>query len=138
MPFAGDAVGVLVESHEGRPTKIEGNPGSSRRAWVPPNAFVQASILNLYDPDRAQTVLFTGEIRSWSAFLDAAQSLATSVKATNGEGFRILTGSVTSPTLVSQIKKLLAAYPQAKWHQWEPAAGNGAAGRREAWHLAAS
>ncbi len=124
MPSTGDAIGVLVESHEGRPTKIEGNPdhpsslGSS-------NAFVQASILNLYDPDRAQTVSYTGEIRSWSAFLDAAQALATSVKATNGEGFRILTGSITSPTLISQIKKLLAAYPQAKWHQWEPASGNG-------------
>jgi MoCo/4Fe-4S cofactor protein with predicted Tat translocation signal len=124
MPFPGDAVGVLVESHEGRPTKIEGNPdhpsslGSS-------NAFVQASILNLYDPDRAQTVMYTGEIRSWSAFLEAAQALATSVKATNGEGFRILTGSITSPTLNSQIRKILTSYPLAKWHQWEPGVSDG-------------
>ena len=125
MPFAGDAVGVLVESHEGRPTKIEGNPDHPSSLGST-SAFVQASILNLYDPDRAQTVMYTGEIRSWSAFLDAAQSLTTAVKATNGEGFRILTGSVTSPTLVSQIRKLLAAYPLAKWHQWEPAAGDGA------------
>ena len=124
MPFAGDAVGVLVESHEGRPTKIEGNPDHPSSLGAT-NAFVQASILNLYDPDRAQTVMFTGEIRSWSAFLDASQSLATAVKATSGENFRILTGSVTSPTLTWQIRKLLAAYPKAKWHQWEPAAGDG-------------
>jgi len=124
MPFSGDAIGVIVESHEGRPTKIEGNPDHPSSLGAS-NAFVQASILNLYDPDRAQTVMYTGEIRSWSAFLDAAQSLATSVKATSGEGFRILTGSVSSPTLNSQIKKLLAAYPAAKWHHWEPATGDG-------------
>jgi Fe-S-cluster-containing dehydrogenase component len=125
MPFAGDAVGVLVESHEGRPRKIEGNPDHPSSLGST-NAFVQASILNLYDPDRAQTVMYGGEIRSWSAFLDAAQSLATATKASNGENFRILTGSVTSPTLIWQIRKLLAAYPQAKWHQWEPAVGDGA------------
>ncbi len=124
MPFAGDAVGVLVESHEGRPTKIEGNPDHPSSLGST-DAFVQASILSLYDPDRAQTVMYTGEIRSWSAFLDAAQALTTAVKATNGENFRILTGNVNSPTLVSQIHKLLASYPQAKWHQWEPAAGDG-------------
>jgi MoCo/4Fe-4S cofactor protein with predicted Tat translocation signal len=125
MPFGADAVGVLVESHEGRPTKIEGNPDhpSSLGATSP---FVQASILGLYDPDRSQTVQFTGEIRSWSAFLDAAQDLATNVKATNGAGFRILTGTVSSPTLTAQIRKLLALYPEAKWYQWEPARGDGA------------
>src|SRR5208283_4024991 len=98
MPFGADAVGVLVE----------------------------ASILNLYDPDRAQTVLENGEIRSWSAFLDAAQGLSTAIKAQNGAGFRILTGTVTSPTLAWQLRKLLALYPLAKWHQWEPATGDGA------------
>jgi molybdopterin-containing oxidoreductase family iron-sulfur binding subunit len=125
MPFGADAVGVLVESHEGRPTKIEGNPDHPSSLGST-SAIVQASILNLYDPDRAQTTLYTGEIRSWSAFLDAAPAMTTNVKATDGAGFRILTGTVTSPTLAWQIKKLLAQYPQAKWHQWEPAACDGA------------
>jgi MoCo/4Fe-4S cofactor protein with predicted Tat translocation signal len=125
MPFGADAIGVLVESHEGRPTKIEGNPDHPSSLGAT-SAIVQASILNLYDPDRSQTVLYTGEIRSWSAFQDAAQGLTTSVKATNGESFRILTGSITSPTLTSQIQKLQAAYPLMKWHQWEPGAGSGA------------
>ena len=106
MPFGADAVGVLVESHEGRPTKIEGNPDHPSSLGST-DALVQASILNLYDPDRAQTVLENGEIRSWSAFLDAAQGLATTVKAQNGAGFRILTGTVTSPTLAWQLQKLL-------------------------------
>ena len=125
MPFGADAIGVLVESHEGRPTKLEGNPDHPSSLGST-SAIVQASLLNLYDPDRAQTVQYNGEIRSWSAFLDAAPALTTAVKATSGAGFRILTGTVTSPTLAWQIRKLLAQYPQAKWHQWEPAAGDGA------------
>jgi MoCo/4Fe-4S cofactor protein with predicted Tat translocation signal len=124
MPFGADAVGVLVESHEGRPTKIEGNPDHPASLGAT-NVFAQASILGLYDPDRSQTTQFTGEIRSWSAFLDAAQALATNVKATNGAGFRILTGTICSPTLIAQIRKLLTLYPEAKCYQWEPAAGDG-------------
>ncbi len=125
MPFGADAIGVLVESHEGRPTKMEGNPDHPSSLGAS-SAQVQASILNLYDPDRSQIVQQAGEIRSWSAFLDAAQDLATNVRATKGAGFRILSGTVTSPTLTAQIEKLLALYPEAKWYQWEPAGGDGA------------
>src|SRR5260221_5588819 len=120
MPFGADAVGVLVESHEGRPTKIEGNPDHPSSLGAT-SAMVQASILNLYDPDRAQTVLQGGEIRAWSTFLDSAQEAATGVKAAGGAGFRILTGTVTSPTLAPHLRKLLAPYPQAKRDPWEPA-----------------
>src|SRR5712692_11161438 len=42
-------------------------------------------------------------------------------RALGGEGFRILTGAVTSPTLWDQLKSVLAAMPKARWHQWEPA-----------------
>src|SRR5206468_270183 len=72
------------------------------------------------------TVLQGGEIRAWSTFLDSAQEAATGAKAAGGAGFRILTGTVTSPTLASQLRKLLALFPQAKWHQWEPAVSDGA------------
>ena len=132
MPFGADAIGVLVESHEGRPTNIAGNPDHPSSLGAT-SAMVQASILNLYDPDRSQSVQQYGEIRSWSAFLDAAQAQAANVKATQGANFRILSGTVTSPTLNAQIRKLLAAYPQAKWYQWEPA---GAEGGREGAKLA--
>jgi MoCo/4Fe-4S cofactor protein with predicted Tat translocation signal len=125
MPFGADAIGLLVESHEGRPTKIEGNPDHPSSLGAT-NAFAQASILNLYDPDRAQTVTKAGEIQTWSQFLDAAQALAVTLRATRGEGLRILTGIVTSPTLAAQIQTVLTLYPLAKWHQWEPALGDGA------------
>jgi len=124
MPFGADAIGLLVESHEGRPTKIEGNPDHPSSLGAT-NVFAQASVLNLYDPDRAQTVTKFGEIQTWAAFLDSAQAIAAETKGTNGAGFRILTGIVTSPTLAAQIQSLLTLFPQAKWHQWEPAVGDG-------------
>jgi molybdopterin-containing oxidoreductase family iron-sulfur binding subunit len=124
MPFGADAIGLLVESHEGRPTKIEGNPEHPSSLGAT-NAFAQASVLNLYDPDRAQTVTNYGEIRTWAQFLDAAQAIAAETNATNGVGFRILTGTITSPTLAAQIQSILTRYPKAQWHQWEPAVGDG-------------
>jgi MoCo/4Fe-4S cofactor protein with predicted Tat translocation signal len=124
MPFGGDAIGLLVESHEGRPTKIEGNPDHPSSLGAT-NVFAQASILNLYDPDRAQTVTKFGEIQTWSMFVGSAQAIAAEMKVTDGAGFRILTGIVTSPALAAQIQSLLTMFPQAKWHQWEPAVGDG-------------
>jgi MoCo/4Fe-4S cofactor protein with predicted Tat translocation signal len=124
MPFGADAIGLLVESHEGRPTKIEGNPDHPSSLGAT-NVFAQASILNLYDPDRAQTATKFGEIQTWSSFVESAQAIAAEMKGSNGAGFRILTGIVTSPTLAAQIQSFLTLFPQAKWHQWEPAVGDG-------------
>jgi MoCo/4Fe-4S cofactor protein with predicted Tat translocation signal len=124
MPLGADAIGLLVESHEGRPTKIEGNPDHPSSLGAT-NAFAQASVLNLYDPDRAQTVTNLGEIKTWSQFLDATQALAAEFRGTRGEGLRILTGLVTSPMLAAQIQSLFTMFPLAKWHQWEPAVGDG-------------
>src|SRR5687767_2280503 len=89
MPFAGSGIGLLVESHEGRPTKIEGNPDhpSSRGAT---DVFAQAAILGLYDPDRSQTLTNLGEIRPFSTFASAGQGALGSQKASQGAGIRIL------------------------------------------------
>jgi molybdopterin-containing oxidoreductase family iron-sulfur binding subunit len=125
MPFGADAIGLLVESHEGRPTKIEGNPDHPSSLGAT-NVFAQASVLNLYDPDRAQTITKFGEIQTWSLFVESAQTIAAGMKGSSGAGFRILSGLITSPTLAAQIQSLLTLFPKAKWHQWEPAVGDGA------------
>ncbi|HYM81383.1 MAG TPA: TAT-variant-translocated molybdopterin oxidoreductase, partial [Candidatus Limnocylindria bacterium] len=119
MPMSGAGMGLLVESHEGRPTKIEGNPDhpSSRGAT---DVFAQAAILGLYDPDRSQTLTNLGDIRSFGTFAGAAQSMLASQQPSQGVGFRILTETVASPTLAAQLRGLLAQYPRAKWVQWEP------------------
>ncbi|HEX3120083.1 MAG TPA: TAT-variant-translocated molybdopterin oxidoreductase [Candidatus Acidoferrum sp.] len=124
MPFGADAIGVLVESHEGRPTNLAGNPDHpSSLGGV--DAITQASILNLYDPDRAKTVSFAGSLRTWSEFAQAAQAAAADIKAASGAGFRILTGTITSPTIAEQLQGILKLYPQAKWHQWESGISDG-------------
>ena len=120
MPLGGVATGLLVESHEGRPTKVEGNPmhpGSLGASDV----FAQAAVLGLYDPDRSQTLTNVGEIRPWAAFLGAIRAAMTAQQPLKGAGLRILTESVSSPTLAAQIRDLLARYPSARWHQWDPA-----------------
>jgi len=138
----GYAKGVLVESHEGRPTKIEGNPDHPASLGKT-DATAQAAILDLYDPDRAQTVRSFGEIRSWPEFVAALKPVLEKLRAKKGAGLRILTETVTSPTLARQLEELLAELPEAKWHQWDPVAGNSAAGAMLAfgepvetrWHL---
>jgi MoCo/4Fe-4S cofactor protein with predicted Tat translocation signal len=114
MPLGGIGTGVLVESHMGRPTKIEGNPDHPSSLGAT-DAFMQASILGLYDPDRSQVVRHLGEISTWSEFIGALQG-----PLKNPGALRLLTQTVTSPTLGEQIQQLLAQYPGLKWHQWEP------------------
>jgi molybdopterin-containing oxidoreductase family iron-sulfur binding subunit len=120
VTLGGYATGVLVESHEGRPTKIEGNPEHPASLGAT-DLFAQAQILALYDPDRAQTIRQGGDIRTWSAFLGALRGVVEAKRASQGAGLRILTGTVTSPTLTRQLTEFLAAFPSAKWHQFEPA-----------------
>jgi MoCo/4Fe-4S cofactor protein with predicted Tat translocation signal len=121
MPLSGAAAGLLVESHEGRPTKIEGNPDHPSSGGAT-DVFAQAAILDLYDPDRAQTITNLGEIRPFGAFVAAMRAMVNGQQARQGAGLRILTETVGSPTLAAQIREILARMPRARWHQWEPAA----------------
>jgi MoCo/4Fe-4S cofactor protein with predicted Tat translocation signal len=120
MPFQGVASGLLVESHLGRPTKVEGNPEHPASLGAA-DIFSQASVLTLYDPDRSQVVVQNGRIGNWSDFLSDMALHRLTLRATQGEGFRILTETVTSPSLAAQIQELLQQFPKAKWHQYEPA-----------------
>jgi MoCo/4Fe-4S cofactor protein with predicted Tat translocation signal len=118
MTLNGSATGVLVESHMGRPTKIEGNPDHPSSLGAT-NAFMQASILGLYDPDRSQVVRHLGEISTWSDFLASLQPTLKMAAAQPG-AVRLLTQTICSPTLGRQIKQFVAKYPGLGWHQWEP------------------
>jgi len=119
MSVAGISTGVLVESHLGRPTKIEGNPEHPASLGAT-DAAMQASVLTLYDPDRSQTVTRDGNVSDWGSFITSLTAARDAAKPKNGAGVRILTGTVTSPTLATQIQDFLGAFPQAKWHQYDP------------------
>lgn len=119
MPMSGHTVPVLVKSDMGRPIKIEGNPDHPV-GNLGTDLFAQASLLEMYDPDRSQSVTVLGDVSTWGKFLDALRGPLTAQRALNGAGIRFLTGRSTSPTLASQMRAVLLALPQAKWHQYEP------------------
>jgi len=135
-PLFGAAIPILVRSNEGRPTKIEGNPEhpnnrpaeaeSENPVWNPRGSsatdiFTQASLLNLYNPERSSTPLYREDIRTWTAFVGEMRSALDEQRSKQGAGIRFLTESIISPALGQQMKDLLTALPQAKWHQWQPA-----------------
>jgi MoCo/4Fe-4S cofactor protein with predicted Tat translocation signal len=119
MTLGGYASPLLAESHLGRPTKIEGNdkhPASLGGTDI----FAQAHVLGLYDPDRSQSVVSLGDQRSWQSFITAIRGPLTAQRALQGAGIRILTPTISSPTLADQLRSFLKIYPQAKWHVYEP------------------
>jgi MoCo/4Fe-4S cofactor protein with predicted Tat translocation signal len=130
MPLGGVATPVLVESHMGRPTKVEPNPEHpATRGGT--DVFAQAATLTLYDPDRSQAIRYLDEIRPWGAFLTAIQGAVNAQRGLQGAGLRILTDTVASPTLAAQIDTLLADLPEARWIQWDPVSrDNARAGAR--------
>jgi len=120
MTVGGFAQPLLAESHEGRPTKVEGNP-EHPASLGGATAVAQASVLGLYDPDRLKVPTKLGVLDTWPRLVTELQAAAKAQRQVQGAGLRILTETVTSPTLAAQLKALLAAFPKAKWHQWEPA-----------------
>ena len=130
----GFGTGILVESHLGRPTKIEGNP-SHPASLGAADVFTQASILTLYDPDRSQAVTFNGRVSGWDMFLDTLIGVRTAQLAKKGAGVRFLSGTVTSPTVARLMDQVLGSkfFPLARWHQYEPV---GQANSREGTRLA--
>jgi molybdopterin-containing oxidoreductase family iron-sulfur binding subunit len=120
LPFGLDAYGLLVQSHEGRPTKIEGNelhPSTSGRS----SALVQASILGLYDPDRSRSV-HHGEAgqKQWADFVAAWAETEASHLSDGGAALAVLSESFASPTLARLADAFGRRFPAARWATYEP------------------
>src|SRR5262249_3125812 len=125
MTLGGTGVGLLVESHLGRPTKVEGNPDHPASLGAT-DVFHQASVLTLYDPDRSRTVTHLGQPRRWYTALEVLRNPREKQRPRRGAGLRLLPQSVVSPTLGRQPRDLLDAFPEAKWPQYEPLARDNA------------
>jgi MoCo/4Fe-4S cofactor protein with predicted Tat translocation signal len=133
-PVGGYVSGVVVRSNEGRPTKIEGNPDHPSSLGGT-GVIVQASLLDLYDPDRSKNPTRFGAPLPYDDVVLALKKELDRIrkKADKGKSVRILTGTVTSPTLAAQIGELLTAFPEARWVQHEPCGqDNVVAGNRQA------
>jgi molybdopterin-containing oxidoreductase family iron-sulfur binding subunit len=149
MPIGPAVYGVLVESNEGRPTKIEGNP-QHPYSLGSTNSFVQAAILDLYDPDRSTSPMIGGKAEEAAAAPAAAEhggghgehggghgehgAAAPEARkfgendilsilgpiAQNYQGLHILSGAITSPTLLRLRERMKVEKPSVRWHTWEP------------------
>ncbi|HZT69441.1 MAG TPA: 4Fe-4S dicluster domain-containing protein [Terriglobia bacterium] len=116
----GIAQGIIVESHLGRPTKIEGNRAHPASLGAT-DVLSQACVLDLYDPDRSKQILNGGEVRSWEEFVQAFRGMLEPIRKARGRGLRLLTETVVSPTLGDQIGQVLEQFSEARWHQFDPA-----------------
>ncbi|MCZ6836768.1 MAG: TAT-variant-translocated molybdopterin oxidoreductase, partial [Planctomycetota bacterium] len=119
MELGGVAYGLLATSYDGRPTKIEGNPDHPVSRGKS-DVFAQASVLDLYDPDRSRTPYFNNERSEWDAFSVWAKEHFSGLRSSGGQGLRILTEASDSPSVAVMKQRLLEEYPQAQWHEWEP------------------
>jgi molybdopterin-containing oxidoreductase family iron-sulfur binding subunit len=121
MPLRKSAIPLLAETHQGRPTKLEGNPLYAPHGGAS-SLLAQASVLDLYDPDRA-----TAHTKGKDALDDAAvKSLLTGVgtahAADGGAGLAFLAESSSSPTRARLVRGLKEKFPKATWAVYEPVA----------------
>lgn len=119
MTLGGYAYPLMAESNMGRPTKIEGNPehpGSQGRT----SAIAQAAVLSMYDPDRSQTARVGGDVANWTQFIGVLDGLMKSQVANRGAGLRVLSETVSSPTMAEMMSRLKTRFPQMQWVQYEP------------------
>jgi molybdopterin-containing oxidoreductase family iron-sulfur binding subunit len=118
MPFRRSGYGLIVESHEGRPTKIEGNPAHPSTLGAS-NAPIQASVLGLYDPDRSQSITQKGSHKSWNDFVAAWGDLSKAHAADGGAGLAVLFESFSSPTQARLATELRSRFPQLRWATYD-------------------
>ncbi len=119
MTLGGVATGLLAKSNEGRPTKIEGNPEHAGSLGAT-DVLAQASLLDMYDPDRSQEVTYRGTPSTWQNFMTQMRAKLDENRVDGGAGVRFLTETVTSPTLIAQMRQILSELPNARWYQYEP------------------
>ncbi len=116
--LGGYATGLLVTSYEGRPIKVEGNPQDPTSRGSA-DAIAQASILELYDPDRSRRVQHDGEDSDWDAFSAAIDELREAHAKDRGAGLRVLSEASNSLVVAEQRRRFLNAFPRASWHVHE-------------------
>ena len=113
LSLSGFGRGVIVTSIDGRPIKVEGNPRHPASLGAT-DVFAEAAVLSLYDPDRSRAILKKGEIASPESFRQALHAEFQQVRQRNGEGFRLLTGRVTSPDIAAADRRFAADVSESR------------------------
>ncbi len=114
----GVATGLMIETHEGRPTKVEGNEKHPASLGAT-SAQMQALVLGLYDPDRAKGVKRAGARSSWDEFAAWAKEQFSAEKQGDGAGLRILAERSSSPSLKNVREEISKKFPKAQWIEFD-------------------
>lgn len=130
MPLpGGGAEGLLVETHEGRPTKVEGNPNHPINRGKS-SLWSQASILELYDPDRLKDPVYVPSgadvPRSWKDFAVWSKQHFARLAERRGEGLVFIVERKTSPALAVMRSRVEERFPKARWFYYDPAGADSA------------
>jgi len=124
MPLAWGNIPVVVESHQGRPTKIEGNPSFTRYRGAT-DVFTQASVLDLYDPDRLPCSTRGKNKLSKPEVLDELKRISEFIVSNKGQGVAVLAEPSVSPARSKLISALQSNAPQLMWAEYEPVTTQG-------------
>ncbi len=119
MPTRGGAVPLVARSYEGRPVKVEGNslfPGGNGGT----DRWTQASILNLYDPDRSRRFTRGGNTVAPAAAFDFLTELSKKAQADAGRGLSFLVERNTSPSRQRLQEQIRQKFPKSRWYVYEP------------------
>jgi len=118
MPLRKSAIPLLAETHQGRPTKLEGNPSYAPHGGAS-SLLAQASVLDLYDPERATEHSKGGDTISATQVNDILAGI-NKTYAGSGEGLAFLADESASPTRARLVAKLKKVFPKAIWAEYEP------------------
>ncbi len=119
MPLRKSAIPLLAETHQGRPTKLEGNPSYAPHGGAS-SLIAQASVLDLYDPDRATAHTKNGAVLDAAGLNDLLASVGKNHSAAGGAGLAFLAGESSSPTRAVLVASLKKKFPKAVWAEYEP------------------
>jgi len=142
MELNGVAMGLLVTSYDGRPIKIEGNPLHPASLGAA-SAIHQASVLELYDPERSRTIVQRqqlsvnkssnksdnnsslnraelGIVRTWDDWAAFAEPHFAAFKENGGAGLAVLSESASGPSMADIRQRWARTFPQARWYEYEP------------------
>lgn len=118
LSLSGYGRGALALVRDNRPIKIEGNPHHPASLGGT-DAFGEAAILDLFDPQRSRAPRNRGALASWVTVAGELQRRLDDDETTAGEGLRLLTGRITSPTALRQIALMQTRFPEMRWARWE-------------------
>src|SRR6267378_7746152 len=122
MPRRSGGIPLIATTVDGRPIKLEGNPLHPASGGTT-DTFVQASILDLYDPTRSKRFIQKGKASTREEFEKFLGEFGKSILNDQGSGLAFLVEETNSPTRERLRTELEKKFPAMRWCVYEPRLG---------------